>query len=461
LKVHLSRLEPAMIERMIFLSIPGLRPGDVHDPGRTPTLHRLAEDGASCRLTPTFPCVTSCVQASMLTGAAPDQHGIIANGFFQPDRNEVEFWVAHHDAIQRPTFFTRLARERPDVTSAVWHAQNIKGAAANFIVTPSPIHEPDGTTRLWCYSKPDGLYQELLEDMGHFPLQHYWGPMAGIQSTRWIVEGALWLAERHAPHFQYVYIPHLDYAAQKFGPDSPEAAAALAELDAVLTEFIERHARLPHGAQTAWVLAGEYALTPVDGAIFPNRILREAGLLKVRRGPAGGGNATAEYLDMPASDAFAMVDHQFAHVYVQRGDPEAVAQIFARYDEIPDVIVGPERAAIGMDHDRSGQVILISQPNRWFAYYWWTDDGAAPPFARTVDIHAKPGYDPVELFIDMPARQIPLDASLVRGSHGAPAVAPHQQVLLISTHAELLEDLPLNPRDTDVYDLLCRAFGLS
>ena len=440
-----------MIDHVMFLSIPGLRPIDVHDPGCTPTLHRLARQGATCTVTPTFPCVTSPVQASMLTGVGPGQHGVVANGFYWPDRHAVEFWVARHDVIEQPTFFTTLARQRPDLTAAVWHAQNIKDADATYIVTPAPIHDPDGTTKPWCYSKPAGLYEQLLDAIGPFPLQHYWGPLANIESTKWTLAAALWLARKHAPDFHYLYIPHLDYAGQRFGPDSPSWAKALAELDAELADFLQRYDRLPAAKRTAWVLAGEYAFTPVSGAICPNRVLREAGWLEVRR------ENGHEYLDIAGSNAFAMVDHQLAHVFVQRGDAEAVADLFRDVPEVADIIVGPQRAAIGMDHPRSAPVILISQPDRWFAYYWWLDDDVAPPFARTVDIHAKPGYDPVELFVDRLTGQIPLDASLVKGSHGAPATRPDQQALLLTTHPELLDELPTPTRDTDVYGLLCRA----
>ncbi|GMV97243.1 MAG: alkaline phosphatase family protein [Phycisphaerae bacterium] len=443
-----------MIEQLVFLSVPGLRPGDLHDPNLTPNLHALALAGGSAPLVPTFPCVTSPVQANMLTGVGPGEHGVIANGFYDPRRHAVDFWVGHHDVIERPTFFTRLAKERPGLKSAVWHAQNIKGADADFIVTPAPIHEPDGRTRLWCYSKPDGLYEQMLKDLGHFPLQHYWGPLAGIQSTQWIVEAALWLARRHAPNFHYVYIPHLDYAGQKFGPHSREALRALGELDTLIGDFVDRYDQVPGGQKAAWVLAGEYAMTPVSGALFPNRILRQAGLLRVNV------EAGREYLDLAGSAAFAMVDHQFAHVFVRDGRVEEVADLFRDLEGMGDVIVGRERAAVGLDHPRSAPVILMSRPDRWFAYYWWTDDQMAPPFARMVDIHSKPGYDPVELFVKMPERSIPLDASLVKGSHGAAAVEPEQRTVILTTHAELLEGLPAPLRDVDVYTLLCRAFGM-
>ncbi len=443
-----------MIDHLMFISIPGLRPADVHDPRVTPTLHQLASEEASCHLVPTFPCVTSPVQATMLTGAGPGQHGIIANGFYYPERHQVEFWVGKHDLIQRPTIFTRLAEQRPDMTSAAWCAQNIKVADANFIVTPAPRHEPDGSTRPWCYSKPDQLYQELLRPLGGFPLQHYWGPLAGLQSSRWIAEGVLWLAQKHAPNFQFIYLPHLDYAAQRFGPNSAAAAAALSELDSVIGDLMERYNQLAAAKTTAWVLAGEYAFTEVRGAIYPNRILRRHGLLAVRE------ERGHEYLDLGASKAFAMVDHQFAHVFVPGADAEEVAELFAPLDEVADVIVGKERAALGLEHPRCAPVVLISRPDQWFAYYWWMEDAAAPPFAHTVDIHRKPGYDPVELFVDPATRQIPLNANLVKGSHGAPAADLHQHTLLITSEPDLLDGTPLLLRDSDIYGLLCRALRI-
>ncbi len=439
---------------VVLLSVPGLRPGDIADPEVTPHLSALAGSGGSIPLTPTFPCVTSPVQASMLTGKRPGEHGVIANGFYWRDREQVEFWVGRHDVIEAESFLTRLKRQRPGVTQAVWHAQNIKGAAADHIVTPSPIHEADGTMKLWCYSKPDGLYQEMLAELGHFPLQHYWGPLANIESTRWIVEAALWLAKRQTIGFHYIYLPHLDYAAQKFGPDAPQSLAALGEFDAVVGELIERYRTLPGGGDVRWMVAGEYALTPVTFAVHPNRLLREAGLLAVRAEDDG------EYLDLAGSDAFAMVDHQCAHVFTKPGQAQRAAEVFRGVAGIDQVLEGEARAAMGMDHPRCGEVVLMSDADCWFTYYWWDDDGAAPPFARTVDIHAKPGYDPVELFIKMPERQIPLDAGLVKGSHGAPAVSQAQQTVLICSDTALLEGRSADVSDADIFDLLYSAYDL-
>jgi hypothetical protein len=435
---------------LIFLSLPGLRPRDI-DEARTPTLYAWANRGAMAELTPTFPCVTSCVQASMLTGTPPSEHGVIANGFYHRDRHEVEFWVGHNNAIAGEQVWEAIRRRRPRLTSAAWHTQNIKGAAADFIVTPAPIHASDGTTKLWCYSKPDGLYQQLLDDLGHFPLQHYWGPLSNIESTKWILRAAAWLIDRHAPNFHWIYLPHLDYASQKFGPNSPQATAALSELDRELAWFAERVAVSRIGKDAAFLVVGEYAMTDVSGVVYPNRVLREAGLLAVRE------EHGAESIDLARCAAFAMVDHQFAHVYVESSHQNRereravnrVVELFRGVPGIADVYAGAERAAIGATHERCGDVILVCDDAHWLAYYWWLDDAAAPPFARTVDIHRKPGYDPIELFFDPATRGIPLDASLVKGSHGVPATDPRQRTALICSLPSRAVDSGRCYRDTD------------
>jgi hypothetical protein len=448
-------------EHLIFLSLPGLRPRDI-DEARTPTLYAWANCGAMAELTPTYPCVTSCVQASMLTGTPPSEHGVIANGFYHRDRHEVEFWVAHNNVIVGEQIWEAIRRRRPKLTSAAWHAQNIKGAAADFIVTPAPIHESDGTTKLWCYSKPDGLYQQLLDDLGHFPLQHYWGPLSNIESTKWILRAAAWLIDRHAPNFHWIYIPHLDYASQKFGPNSPQATAALSELDGELAGFAERVAASRIGKDAVFLVAGEYAMTDVSGVVYPNRVLREAGLLAVRE------ERGAEYIDLARCAAFAMVDHQFAHVYIESSHQSReqeravnrVAELFRGMPGITGVYAGAERAAIGATHERCGDVILACDDAHWLAYYWWLDDAAAPPFARTVNIHRKPGYDPVELFFDPATRGIPLDASLVKGSHGVPATGPRHRTALICSLTSRAVDSNRCYRDMDIKDICLNLLGV-
>ncbi|NOT01311.1 MAG: alkaline phosphatase family protein [Phycisphaerales bacterium] len=441
-----------MAGNLIYLSIPGLRLVDVADAGNAPTLHRWASGGVLAELAPSFPCVTSTVQASTWTGVGPHDHGVIANGFYHRDRRQVEFWVGRNDIIQAPQIWDAVARA--GLTSAVWHAQNIKDAAADFIVTPEPIHQPDGTTKLWCYSKPDGLYQRLLDELGHFPLQHYWGPLANIESSRWILNAAQWLIREHRPNFQYIYLPHLDYAAQKHGPDSVQAHQAVKDLDALLAAFDAFIQTTPAGQDTVVLAVSEYALTPVNGCIFPNRLLAADGLLKTHETSDG------IVIDFGRSAAFAMVDHQCAHIYADPDQIRRVVDLFAGLDGIDAVHAGRERGRVGLDHPRSGEVIVVARPDHWFAYYWWEKDGDAPPFARTVDIHRKPGYDPVELFFDPATRSIPLDASLVRGSHGAPPGSAAQRGALICSIATPYVVPGRIYSDTDVFGLVSGLLGI-
>jgi len=430
---------------LFFVSMPGLRTRDL---AHMPRLRALADDGAAVDLVPSFPCVTSPVQMNMLTGRLPSAHGIIGNGFYYRDRGEVELWVGRNGLVQCDQLWDSLAGA--GVSQAAWIPQNIKDAAANFIVTPEPIHHADGRTELWCYSKPDGFYAKLLADMGHFPLMNFWGPLANIKSTEWIVNAALWLVQRERPRFNYVYVPHLDYAAQKYGPNSEEQIAACREADVQVGRLVDGVTALGLG-DVAFLVVSEYAMTDVRRVIYPNRILRDAGLARIVERDG------ADQLDIAGSLAFAVVDHQFAHVYVKDApNIDAAAGVFEGLDGIAEVLVGEDRARCGVDHARSGEVVLVCEADTWLAYYWWRDDARAPAFARTVDIHSKPGYDPVEMFIEMPSKQIPLDATLVKGSHGAPATSPEQYGACVASRAELLSGCDA-VRDVDIRAMIERA----
>ncbi len=437
---------------VVLLSIPALRSGDVSQMSR---LAAWASAGGTRALIPCFPCVTCPVQASLTTGVGPEQHGVIANGFYWRDKGHVEMWTSWNEVIQAPQIWERLAAHDRTLTSAVWFPLHSKGAKADFICTPAPIHNPDGSESLWCYTKPQEMYGELRDALGHFPLMNFWGPLSNIKSTNWIVDSAIWAAEKHRPRFSYIYLPHLDYAAQKFGPDSPQAIAALGELDQTIGKLIDGYAAAGLN-NVAWVAAGEYAITPVSQVGYPNRLLRNVGLLGLRE------EAGQEFLVPGESKAFAMVDHQLAHVYVHDAARiQDVAKLFRNDPTVERVLVGSDRQSLSLDHPRAGEIVLVSKPDAWFAYYWWNDDARAPAFARTVDIHRKPGYDPVEMFIDMPSRSTPLDATLVKGSHGYPADSASRQTVLIGSQSDIFAGCDSDScRDTDVAGMIMRLFGV-
>ena len=446
-----------MTRRVVLLSVPGLRERDI---SVMPRLRRLTAGGELAELVPSFPCVTCPVQANMTTGKLPREHGVVANGFYWPQRHEVEMWTSPNDCVRSPQLWDVLARRFPGTTSAVWFPLHSKECTADYVCTPAPVHNPDGSESLWCYTRPEELYGMLRDELGHFPLKNFWGPMANIQGTAWIVDSAIVAAQRFRPDFFYIYLPHLDYEAQRHGPDSPQAQEALDELDQQIERLFSGIGEAygdSGDANTVWLVAGEYAITPVDHVTYPNRLLREAGLLKIH--PSDDG----EHLDLAHSRAWAMVDHQFSHVFVadEAGSSgqdivQRVSDLFRGQEGIAEVLVGEQLEKYGLNHSRSGQIVLASAPNSWQAYYWWMDDERSPGFARTVDIHRKPGYDPVELYLDRATKSIPLDATLVRGSHGAAADDSSRHSVLLATEPGLFPQHIVG--DTDVFEIVLKSF---
>jgi hypothetical protein len=414
----------------VLLSIPGLRRSDL---ASMPRLTALMSSGVTVPLSPGFPAMTCPVQANMTTGVGPDQHGVIANGFFYRDSGKVEMWTAWNECIQAPQIWQTLKQHDPALTSAVWFPLHSKGAKADFICTPAPIHNPDGSESLWCYTVPTELYGQLRDAIGHFPLMHFWGPMANIKSTAWIVDSAV-------------------VGAKKFQPDSPQAMTSLGELDACIGRLVDGY-EAAGIKDILWLAASEYVINAVSAVSYPNRILRAAGLLTLRE------ENGLEYLVPGESAAWALVDHQVAHVYVKNpADVAKVAALLKADHQVEEVLVGAERGKYGLDHERSGEIVLIAQPNAWFAYYWWLDDAKAPSFARSVDIHRKPGYDPVELYIEMPAKAIPLNATLVKGSHGYPDRDGSRSGVLLASDGAGIPAGGL--KDVDVAGVVLRNFGV-
>ncbi|MEQ8848834.1 nucleotide pyrophosphatase/phosphodiesterase family protein [Botrimarina sp.] len=457
-----------MPDQVALLSVPGLRERDL---AHMPRLTELAAAGDRAPLVASPPAVTWPVQANMMTGLPPSEHGVVANGYYWRDGRDgkprcelpydgVEMWTAWNSVVQRPQIWDRLREHDASLTSAVWFSLLAKGCGAEHACIPAPIHNPDGSETMWCHTKPESQYQELIDELGHFPLQHFWGPMANIQGSRWIVSSLLWLAAREKPAFTYCYLPHLDYAAQKHGPDSPEAIAALGELDIEIGRLADGVAAA-WGDAPLWLVASEYAIGEVSHASFPNRALREAGLLEVRTDDDG-----RERIDFAATPAWVLVDHQVGHVFVRDRDAGVIAKaadVLGSLEGIAEVWDAQEQERQGVRHERSGDLVLISEGHSWQAYYWWLDDALAPRFARTIDIHNKPGYDACEQFwLPELAKEhgagVPLDASLVRGSHGAPPRTEAQRGVLLSSRKGTFIEQPT--ADVDVCEIVLRQFGV-
>ena len=398
----------------------------------TPNIRRLAEEGFARPMGTVLPAVTCSTQATLLTGLPPREHGIVANGWYFRDLAEVLFWRQSNRLVQGERVYEAGRRRDPGYTTAKLFWWYNMYAPVEWSMTPRPSYPADGRKLPDTYSQPEGLRDELQARLGTFPLFKFWGPGADITSTRWIADAGVEVLRRFEPTLSLVYLPHLDYNLQRLGPSDPRIAQDLREVDAEAGKLID--AARARGAEV--VVLSEYAITEVRQPVHINRLLRDAGYLRVRREPLGW-----ETLDAGASRAFAVADHQVAHVYVARTeDIAAVADLLSKAPGIEQVLDRQTQAPYAIDHERSGELVAVAAPDAWFTYYFWLDDDLAPDYARTVDIHRKPGYDPVELFIDPEIKRpklrvarrlarkalgfryymdlIGLDARIVRGSHG-------------------------------------------
>ena len=453
------------MQQTLVLNVVGLTPALIGE--HTPALKAFRDAHALRPLTTILPAVTCSVQSTMLTGKLPREHGIVGNGWYFRDLAQVWLWRQSNQLVLGEKLWDEAKRRDPSFSVAKLFWWYNMYSSADISVTPRPMYTADGRKLPDVYTDPPELRAELSSQLGMFPLFNFWGPRADISSTSWIAKSAERIIEKSAPTLTLVYLPHLDYDLQRFGPNDARIAKALGEVDAVCAELFA----LAKQKSLRVVVLSEYGITPVSDAIHVNRALREAGFLRVRE------EVGLEQLDAGASRAFAVADHQVAHVYVKNpADLSAVRAVCERLDGVEQVLDGAGKQAAGLDHERAGELVLVSRADRWFSYYFWLDDARAPDYARTVDIHLKPGYDPVELFIDpkltfpmlkvgrrLLARKlgfrnlldvIPLDATLVKGSHGRLTDRPEDGPLFMTSLPELLPEGAVAA--TDVKQLLLR-----
>jgi predicted AlkP superfamily pyrophosphatase or phosphodiesterase len=462
------------MQALVVLNTVGLTPRLLVHASR---LAALAGRGWQRPLREVSPAVTCTAQATMLTGQTAEGHGIVGNGWLFRDTGEVRFWQQSNRLLQaEPLYVT--ARRRAKMRGLPFRCAKLfwwfnQGAAVDISVTPKPHYGADGNKAFDILTTPDVLY-EFFEVLlrGKFPFPSFWGPMAGLPCTQWIARCAAEVVRREKPELTLVYLPHLDYDTQRFGPPGCDLPRLVRELDDACLPVLE--AAQAAGARV-WVV-NEYTHVAVNRAVEPNRVLRKAGLLSVRLGPFG------EQLDTFESRAFAVCDHQLAHVYVKDGDDlPRVKDALTGLAGVASALVGDERGAVSLRHERAGEIVLLSQPDAWFAYPFWLDDRQAPDYARTVNIHAKPGYDPCELFFDpklwWPKGRamrrlaqkllgfrtlfdvVPLDAALVKGSHGLAGIGrePSDWPLLIGDGpAPTMAEVPMPA----VRDLMLGALDL-
>jgi predicted AlkP superfamily pyrophosphatase or phosphodiesterase len=395
---------------------------------------------------PAFPAVTCTAQSSILTGCLPGKHGIVANGWYDRESAEVRFWKQSNHLVRGEKLWDKLRREIPGFTCAQlfwWYNMH---STADFTVTPRPLYPADGRKVFDIHTQPMALREALKNDLGPFPFAAFWGPAAGIASSEWIVAAAKWLEQKHSPTLSLVYLPHLDYALQKDGPTAATIPAELRKIDALATDLITYY----EARNIRVLVLSEYGISPVSRAVHINRLFRAQGWLSIKD------ELGRETLDCGGSRAFAIVDHQVAHIYIN--DPSIRWQVRSLLGSTPGIEEVRETAdewPQGIATERAGDFIAVAAADTWFTYYFWEDDAVAPDYARTIDIHRKPGYDPCELVVDpgiaFPKFQIgkfllkkklglrglleviPLDANLIHGSHGRDVVPVAEQPVLLGS----------------------------
>lgn len=396
-----------------------------------PGLTQFAEKNGLQTYAPAFPAVTCTAQSSIVTGTSPGVHGAVANGWYDRENAEVKFWKQSNHLVHGEKIWDRLRREIPGFTCAKLFWWYNMYSTADFSITPRPLYPADGRKVFDVHTQPMGMREELKKDLGPFPFPAFWGPAAGIASSEWIAASARWVEQKHSPTLSLVYLPHLDYPLQKDGPGAPNIPDELRKIDKVTSDLINYY----ESRNVKVIVLSEYGISAVNQPIHLNRLFREKGWIQVKD------ELGLETLDCGASRAFAIADHQVAHVYVNdRSILNEVRELLEMTSGIDEVRLPSEMWGAGTGTERAGDFMAISKENAWFTYYFWNDDAVAPDYARTIDIHRKPGYDPCELFVDPAIRfpklaigkfllkkklglrglleVIPLDATLVKGSHG-------------------------------------------
>lgn len=420
----------------------------------TPFLSKWAANKNISSINPVLPAVTCSVQTTYLTGKWPSEHGIVGNGWFSKEEQEIKFWKQANQMVQSPSIWDNAKAKNPDFTCANMFWWYNMYSSVDYSVTPRPQYRADGQKVPDCYSAPPELRDRLQAELGTFPLFHFWGPKTTIKSSQWIADASKKVLEWYNPDLLLVYLPHLDYVLQKYGHDQTHLPKNLAEIDKVcedLITFLEAR-----GVEVNVI--SEYGIRDVENPIHVNRILRDMDLIGIRK------ENGLELLDAGASKAFAVSDHQVAHVYVkEKSHLEAVRKRLENEPGIARVLDETGKKEFHLDHERAGDLVLIADEKSWFTYYFWNDDKVAPDYARMVDIHKKPGYDPVEMLLNpkdkfvipkivlkLIAKKlgfrtvmnvIPLDATLVKGSHGAVNLKDEDKAIFIGKqgHSESLE----------------------
>ncbi|MFS4456894.1 alkaline phosphatase family protein [Maribacter sp. 2304DJ31-5] len=450
------------MKKTIVINVVGLTKRLVGE--HTPFIRSFLKKGKGAYIKPIVPAVTCSMQSTYLTGKWPSQHGVVGNGWYFKDECEVKFWRQSNKLVQSPKIWGDLKKENPNFTCANHFWWYNMYSNVDYSITPRPNYLADGRKIPDIYSHPPELRDMAQATLGTFPLFEFWGPKTSIRSSQWIANSAILTDKEYDPTLTLIYLPHLDYNLQRYGLNFDKISKDLREIDGVVKQLVEYYT----AKDTRILLLSEYGITNVHRPIHLNRVLRQHGYLNVRT------ERGLELLDAGASDAFAVADHQIAHIYCK--DPEhleAVKKLLLQQKGVEKVLSEEEIKREHLYHDRCGDLVVVADKDSWFTYYFWLDDAKAPDFARMVDIHKKPGYDPVEMMTDPKDKWtmakvigklmkkklgfrtvmdiIPLQAELIKGSHGRIPEDKDDYPFLM-TNTDLLENDLIEA--IDVYNVI-------
>ncbi|GAB2474628.1 alkaline phosphatase family protein [Algoriphagus taiwanensis] len=453
------------MKKTVVLDIVALSPRVIGE--HTPFLKKWIASKKQAVVEPVLPAVTCSAQSVYLTGKWPTENGIVGNGWYFQDECEIKFWRQSNKLVQAEKVWEVLRKENPGFTVANMFWWYNMYSSADYAVTPRPLYPADGRKLPDCHTQPMELRDRLQAELGQFPLFTFWGPNTTIESSKWIAEAAKKVEEWYNPTLNLIYIPHLDYNLQKYGIDFSKISKDLREVDDLAKDLITFFEN--RGAEV--LLLSEYGITSVNKPVHLNRIFREKGWIQVKN------ELGRETLDAGTSAVFAVADHQVAHIHVN--DHSKLAEVKALLEKTPGiekVLDTQGKKDYHIDHARSGDLVVIADADSWFTYYFWLDDAKAPDYARCVDIHRKPGYDPVELVLDPAIKVpilkigskvlkkklgfrylmdvIPLDATLVKGAHGRIPESDLDKPLLVADSG-ILDAERIQP--TSVFDLIIKA----
>ncbi|WPQ63199.1 alkaline phosphatase family protein [Chitinophaga sancti] len=452
------------MKKTVVIDVVGLSSSLIGE--HTPFLKGYVQQHQLRTIKPMVPAVTTAVQSTYVTGQWPAEHGIVGNGWYDRQDCEIKFWKQSNKLVDAPKIWERARKIDPSFTVSKMFWWYNMYSSADYSVTPRPQYLADGRKAPDCYAHPSSLRDHLQKELGTFPLFQFWGPGANIKSTQWIADASVMTDDMYNPTLTLIYLPHLDYCLQKFGQDLNRISKELREVDEVVKQLVNHYEK----KDTRVIILSEYGITNVNNPIHLNRIFRQEGLIAVRE------ERGLELLDAGASKAFVVADHQIAHVYIN--DPSVYKKVRAIVENIPGVQLVLDREgkrAHNMHHARSGEFVLVADTNSWFTYYYWLNDAKAPDFARLVDIHRKPGYDPVEMFMN-PAdpliklkagfkllkkklgfrylmNVIPLDATLIKGAHGRISEDSQYHPVLITAKGEETNAVTA----VDIYDVIWKT----